>query len=838
MDDHSYRLPRTVIPRRYDLRLEPDLKKATFTGSVSIAVEVQEPVKTVVLNSAQLAVSEAVLEAGGKTLPGSPELAADEERLTLRFEQPIPAGSAKLTIRFAGVLNDQLVGFYRSHFTDTDGQRHVIAVSQFEATDARKAFPCWDEPDLKAVFAVTMVVDDDLFVVSNAAEVSRRPLDGKKVEVRFADTMVMSTYVVAFLVGPFEATTPVDVDGVPLRIIAPKGKSHLTEFSLDVGSFALRWFEEYYGIPYPGDKCDFVAVPDFAFGAMENLGCIVFRESALLIDPEVATQVELARVADVIAHELAHMWFGDLVTMKWWNGVWLNEAFASFMEMKCADDYRPEWQRWLAFAAEPGAEKSDSMDVDALAATRPVEFEVRSPAEATEMFDALTYGKGSAVLRMLEQYLGEGVFRDGIRLYLKRHSYSNTETADLWLALEEVAGQPVAEIMNTFILQGGYPQVTVSEVANGIRLTQARFTLLPTIDPSTWQVPLVIREGSRRRQLLLDSTSHEVAAGPEAIINGGGSGFYRVAYPTHRLELLLAKPARLEPLERFTLLDDAWAFTLAGRFDAPSYLRIAESYRDETEYYIWQLLLRSLDELTRVADAGVLARLQERIRTLCLPTAERLGWEPGPAESDLTRRLRGRLLVALGTFAGAGATVAKAAELAGRVMDDAKSVDPEVVAAVLAINAANGGAGQYEGYASRYRRAVNPQEERRFLAGLADFPDPTLAARTFEAALDGTIRSQDGAITIARLLANRKVSRQAWGLLTDNWDRLVERIPTTMVRAVLIGVPYLSQPDLAAEAKAFFADHPVPQGTKTLPQKLELLDVRVALRQREAARLG
>ena len=322
-------------------------------------------------------------------------------------------------MRFTGVLNDKLVGFYRSTSTDPDGIDRTIATTQFEATHARQAFPCWDEPQYKATFGVTLVVDADLLAVSNAAVVSDQPTDDGRRTITFADTMVMSTYLVAFVVGPLEATAPVDVDGVPVRVIHGPGQTHLTHYPADVAAAALRYFTDYYAIPYPGDKLDLVAVPDFAFGAMENLGCITFREALLLVDPESATKAELQNVTDVINHELAHMWFGDLVTMKWWNGIWLNEAFATFMEVSATDAYRPEWERWDSFARE----RSGAFGVDSLASTRPVEFPVVSPDDAEAMFDVLTYEKGAAVVRMLEQYLGEEPFRDGIRRYLDAYRY-------------------------------------------------------------------------------------------------------------------------------------------------------------------------------------------------------------------------------------------------------------------------------------------------------------------------------------------------------------------------------------------------------------------------------
>jgi puromycin-sensitive aminopeptidase len=411
-DESAYRLPRTVVPRRYELRIEPDLTTARFVGTVDIEIDVLEPVTEAVLNAKDLDIGEAWIKTPvGRRLVATTSLDERAERLTLQLDTELDPGTALVHINFSGDINDKLKGFYRSVFTDADGVEHVIGTTQMEPTDARLAFPCWDEPDLKAVFSITLVVDDGLLAVSNAAEKSRFGADDGRVQIKFADTIPMSTYLVAWVVGPLVTTDPVDVDGVPLRVVHVPGKEHLTPYALEVGAFALRLFSDYYGIAYPGDKCDLIALPDFAAGAMENLGAITFREAVLLVDPADATRAELQRVADVISHELAHMWFGDLVTMKWWNGLWLNEAFATFMELAAVDAYRPDWERWVSFTNE----RSGAFAIDSLESTRPIEYPVHSPEEAEGMFDLLTYEKGASVLRMLEQYLGHDAYRAGIR---------------------------------------------------------------------------------------------------------------------------------------------------------------------------------------------------------------------------------------------------------------------------------------------------------------------------------------------------------------------------------------------------------------------------------------
>ena len=536
---NPHRLPSSVVPSHYRIKLEPDLEKATFIGSVEIEVEVNSPTDTIQMNAADLAIQSArvVDSVGSNTEVADIFLDAEMERLTLSFDSQISPGPHTIVAEFTGVLNDQLHGFYRSTFTDDDGVDHTIATTQFESTHARRAFPCFDEPAFKASYGVTLIVPSEQFAVSNGPIISETDLKNGQREVVFEDTMVMSTYLVAFIVGPFEATDPVDVNGVPLRIVHPIGKGHLTDYSLEAGAFALEFFSKYYGIPYPGQKLDMVAVPDFAFGAMENLGCITYREVLLLVDKDRSTEPELLRIADVIAHEIAHMWFGDLVTMEWWNGIWLNEAFATFMATMASDNFNRDWGRWNQFSLE----RSMAFDVDSLKNTRPIEIEVNSPVDAEGMFDLLTYEKGGSVLRMLEQFLGEEEFQDGISYYLNKHKYANTETNDLWDAIEHVTNQPARRIMDSWIFQRGYPLVSasVSEDGSTIHLEQDRFlyTRDDTTDATIWSVPVVLKVGSgsgvSEIRYLLEEKSSEVKLDSPAdsvVVKAGGSGFFRQRY--------------------------------------------------------------------------------------------------------------------------------------------------------------------------------------------------------------------------------------------------------------------------------------------------------------------
>jgi puromycin-sensitive aminopeptidase len=844
-DTASYRLPTSVRPHAYRLVLAPDLAAATFSGDVEIDVTIEQATTTITLNAAELEVTSAELNVGdpehGYALaPVDIGVDAGEEQVTLTFSEPLAAGPATLALTFTGILNDKLHGFYRSTFVDDDGGEHVIATTQMESTDARRAFPCWDEPELKATFEVTLVIDEHLAAYSNGPVVDGTAEPGGKRRVRFAPTMVMSTYLVAFVVGPLEATASVLVDGVPLRIVHPPGKGHLTRFALDVGSHALRFFTDYFGLPYPADKLDLVAIPDFAFGAMENLGCVTFRESVLLVDPDQASRVELERVADVICHEIAHMWFGDLVTMKWWNGIWLNEAFATFMEVLAVDAYRPEWQRWVSF----GVEREAAMAVDGLHATRPVEFPVGRPEEAQGMFDVLTYQKGGSVLRMLEQFLGPDVFCDGIRDYLATHQYGNTETADLWDALERASGRAVGAIMTTWIDQGGYPLVRVEDDGS-----LAQFPFSYQGEPggaigSEWQVPVLMRSLAGGDELpdhvLMDTRDlpSEVGGGDGAglVINAGGSGYYRVSYPTAVVELLAGRLADLAPLERYNLVSDTWATALAGRAPLADLVRLARALADsgERDPSVWSVVLGAVGLFERVVPDTDRPALAASVRSLLGPLSRELGWDPRDDDGERTPALRAAVLRTLGTV-GDDKVVQQEAF---RRFRSGSGLDPDIESAVLDIVAATGGEDEFEAFLARYRAPANPQEENRYLYALAAFNDPGLATRAFELATS-EVRTQNAPFLVQLLLANRVTGPGIWERVTEEWDALVAAFPSNMLPRMLDGVRLLcNPPSLAERVTRFIEAHPLPAGGKTVEQILERLAVNVTFGQREAADLA
>jgi puromycin-sensitive aminopeptidase len=832
-----------VEPEAYRIEIEPDVASATFSGTVAIDAVVHEAVSEVVLNAAELAVSDVeVIGSDGVALACRVTFDDELEQVVFHSPSELPPGPCTVSCRFTGTLNDKLRGFYRSTYIGPDGETQTIATTQFESVDARRCFPCFDEPDRKATFEIALIVEPGADAISNSPVVGIDQV-GQKRRFRFSPTMKMSTYLVAFVIGKLETSETIDVDGVPLRVVCTPGKKDLAGFALEVGAFALRFFTDYFNVPYPGEKVDLVAIPDFAAGAMENLGCITFRDTALLINTAEAARAELERVADVIAHELAHMWFGDLVTMRWWEGIWLNEAFATFMEMLCVDAFRPSWDRWVGFAPSREA----ALAVDGVHSTRPIEYPVGPPKEAEGMFDLLTYEKGCGVLRMLEQHIGADVFRDGVRTYLKAHAYGNTVTTDLWDALEDASGAPVRGVMDTFIRQGGHPLVSLHDDT----LTQQPFTFGPPPPGTTssigseWNVPLAVRAlpdggrpGAPVRHLVLGAVPERL---PEsdlglAVLNAGGWGVFRVDYETEHRMALADHLTALTPLERANLLGDTWATTLAGLTPLREFLILASRLGLESDPGPWAPVGSALVLCNRIAQPGQVDALREAVAELVGPTHRHLGFDAIPGESDRTPSLRSLAILLMGTV---GADPAVRDEAARRF--DASPIGggsgapipADIETATLAVVAQLKRQGDYDALLERYRSAATPQEEMRSLGALASFPDIDLCLRTFELALT-EVRTQNGFSVIGSLLVNPAGNQAVWQRVTESWDVILDRFPKNAPPRIVESIPALcADADFADAVIAFLEDHPLTSGPRRVAQSAERLRVNVAFGARE-----
>ena len=881
---HDYQLPDNVAPVSYDIVLSPSLETRSVEGSEVIELIVREPTSSVTLNSKQLTILSASIGNGppirrgdgqgtGTRLIGSVVSDQEKELTTITFDGRIAPGKWFLHLRFVAQINDKLKGIYRS-VDKTGGKVTELIATQFCATDARRAFPCFDEPELKATFALTLFVDRNATAISNTevivedkignGEIVRLehpdgtiatfgPLFGKK-RVSFAPTMKISSYLPAFVVGRLESSESVTVNGTTLRVWSVPGKRSMTGFALEAARHALAFYEHYFDLPYAGgNKIDLIALPDHAYGAMENLGCITFREQALLIEPDTASHGELGRVAATVMHELAHMWFGDLVTMRWWNGIWLNEAFATFMEHLCLDDWKPEWRVWDEFALG----KAEALKIDALASTHPIESPVSHPDEASELFDVISYEKGCAVLHQLHEFIGGGTFRKGIIAYLKEHAYGSTETYDLWDALESACitdglQVPVREIMDAWVLTPGHPIVSVSKsrIKGCIEMEQRRFTLSESADQaSLLAVPLIIRIGfsdgsTSTRKVLLDSSKKTVFVGARddidyVVVNAGGSGFYRVTYEEDLASTLARKAHhRLSSIERFNLLNDSWFALLSGAISSPAYLDLIRRFKDETEPQVWRLISSSLEKLKGLVDDGKLESMEQMIAALASPCVERLGWQAKEGESSQDRQVRGIVLRIYGTNSNDPKFLARARGVLDAWKASERSVDAEVLDAALTIVAEKGAEREYAEFADLAARHTTAQVRDRFLEALTRFKKEELLTRTVDKIKLKEIRPQDAPRLLDRLFASRKSAHLAWQLIEECFDELAAALPEPVMIRICRGPAGIDDEELAQKAGVFLSSRRFKAGAMAIAQSMELASVNVAMRKREKPALA
>ena len=841
-------LPQDVNPRGYALELEPNFENFTFEGSETVVLEIVQPTDRIVLNCMEIEIQSCFVTAAGSDQQARETVFdADAETVTFVFESALPVGPATMAIGFTGELNDKLRGFYRSDYQDLDGAEKHLAATQFESTDARRAFPCWDEPARKATFDVTLVVPSHLEAVSNTEIVSRDERSGSRIAVRFAPTPVMSTYLLAFVVGDLaciEDTTP---DGTLIRVWATKGNEEKGRFALETSIDLLAYFNDYFGIPFPLSKLDHLAIPDFAAGAMENWGAITYRETALLVDPDHSSAVTREIVAAIISHEMAHMWFGDLVTMAWWDDLWLNESFASWMGDKAVDVLHPEWEMWTQFLTH---DTTTALSLDGLANSHPIEQEVNNPAEIGQLFDAISYSKGASIIRMLEQYLSPDTFRDGLRIYLDRHRYGNARTRDLWNALGEASGLPVAEIMDTWTTQTGYPVLDVSVDRNSdgmeVGLTQRRFMYEDVLGAGEsrdgrWKVPVGARTASDANPVrtLMETDATTVSLKPASYgttdewikVNPLHTAFYRVRYPTDELQKLVA-PIRSKTLpaaDRLGIQNDTYALAKAGHLPATDFLTIAEAYAAENDASVCGDLAANLNGLDGlVATEEFYPRFQAFARGIFKPIGDQIGWDAAPNEGHRDALLRSTALSELGHFEDED-TLAEASRRFERYVEDPANVNPDTRAVVFAMAAQRGSRASYDLMWDLEKAETLHEQKIRFLYALCSYTQPDLLKETLERSLGPEVRSQDTIRGVSAVAGNRHGLDIAWEFVKDNWaefDRRYGEGGFGLMHLVSLTSMFTTE-ERREDVQRFFTDNPVPGAERAVRQSLERMSLNI-----------
>ncbi|MEY2505226.1 MAG: hypothetical protein QOG27_1506, partial [Verrucomicrobiota bacterium] len=737
------KLPKNVVPEEYAIRIAPDVEKRSFTGSETIRIDARESVGQVVLNSAEIKINKAAID--GKALPAS-AIKTDEKNETLTLKAELTPGKHQLDLEFTGKINQRGIGLYYAPYQEQgSGAKKIMLGTQFEATDARRMFPCWDEPSFRARFQLTAVIPENFTAVSNMPVEKETNVAGGK-ELRFAITPPMASYLNVFCAGELDAIQ-IKKGEVTHGVVATKGKAEMGRYALESSQQILEYFNDYFGQPYPLPKLDHIAVPGGFGGAMENWGGITYFESALLFDPERSSAHTRQAIYEVIAHETAHMWFGDLVTMAWWDNLWLNEGFASWMGTKVSAKFNPDWEVWLAknTPRDPmrrhGIGKEAAMEGDARSTTHPIQQPIKTEAEANSAFDDITYRKGMSFIRMLESFLGEDVFRDGIRRYMAAHRLSNTTTTDLWNALGEASGKPVVEIAAAWTQQPGFPVVKVARDGAGkITLSQERFTVhFDNAPPLEWKIPLTyaVPGEPAAAGVLMTSKSMELpgTSGDRAIkLNVEGAGNYRVQYDEASWKLLLADLPKLSVPDRVNLLTDAWAMVQANRAPLSLYLRLLEKLPTKTELAEREQVIHVFDFINRLLAAGPSrAEFQKYARSILRPTFDAVGWEPKEGEPVKIALLRASVIKALGDLDDKE-IVAGCRERFQKYLADPKSLAPDLRAAVLAVVGRSADEATWNKLHELGLKTTSIEEKATYYNALAAATDPKLAARTLEIA--------------------------------------------------------------------------------------------------------
>lgn len=834
---HSQRLSQAVRPEHYTLTLTPNLKDATFTGSEKIDVSLNQSLESITLNAIEIKFKSVTARVNGKTLKATVTEDAQKEQATFAFGRPLPAGHITLSIEYSGILNNELRGFYLSKT-----EKRNYAVSQFEPTDARRAFPSFDEPAFKATFDVSLVIDKGDTAISNTNIVSDTsgPASGKHT-VRFATTPKMSTYLVAFLVGDFQCTSG-SSDGVPIRACATPDKVEYTRFAVSAAEFALHYYNNYFGIKYPMPKLDMIAIPDFEAGAMENFGAITYRETDLLLNDKNAAVGARKLVAAVVAHEMAHQWFGDMVTMQWWNNLWLNEGFATWMENKPVAAWHPEWK----ISEDVANDQNNTLNLDARRVTRTIRANADTPDEINEMFDGITYGKAGAVLLMVENYLGEETFRQGVHNYLSAHMYGNATAEDFWNAQTEVSHKPVDKIMESFVALPGEPVLDFSEAHDGsIPVRQQRFFLSPSAKADTqqaWSVPVCFKTSEKSKTCDVLSEAQQTLKASDAPMsfgNAGGAGYYRYTYPADAYAKIVdGIEANLTPTERISFIGNEWALVVANKASVGAYLNLAAAIKDDNSA---QVVNTALDGVASAYNRVANTR-EERdaisawIRKTFKPAYERLG-APSPEDAPDKRELRAILFRALGLVGKDPDVIAQAKQVAEQYLSNPVSVEATFAQTAEGIAAANGDAAYFDQLQKAFESAQNPEIQEGALRLLASFSNPTLEKRALDYAVSGKVRNQDSPHQLVAALRQRETQDFAWQYIQQNWDKVQAQMTTWGGESLVGGTSGFCSVEKRDEIASFFAAHKVHASARALQRAKDAINDCVELRSTQESNL-
>lgn len=840
---NAQRLPDIAHPDNYKLTFKPDVESARFDGDETISIQVQKPTSEITLNAVDIDFHDVSITSNGNTQKATVTPEKEKEMVVLAVEKQLPAGPATIHITYSGILNSEMRGFYLGK----DDQGRKYAATQFEATDARRAYPSFDEPAYKATFDITAIAPKGMVAISNQKIVSDTE-NGDTHTVRFATTAKMSSYLAALVVGNFEYIEG-EQDGIPIRVWATPGKKEMGHFALEVAQHVLSYYDHYFNIKYPYGKLDLIGLPDFSAGAMENTACITFREVILLIDEKQGSVDLKKEIASVIAHEMAHQWFGDLVTMAWWDDIWLNEGFATWMESKPVEAWKPEWNVNLDDVSSTGG----SLNVDSLANTRPIHQAAETPAQIQELFDGIAYGKTAAVLRMLEAYLGPQTFEAGVNAYLQKHQYSNATAVDFWDAQTKTSKKPVDKIMPTWVNQPGAPMVSVKTQCSGsstsVALSQKRYyydrAKFDGPNDQLWQIPLCLKgsaDSHAKCELMTKKEETFTLPGCSnwALANANATGYYRVGFqPDAVRDLSKDAEAKLTPAERISVQNDIWASIRVGSEPVGDYLAFAQGVESDRSRAVIEDVLNRLNYIGEylVSDSD---RDQYRswMRGYLTPMMKEVGWEPKPGDSDETRALRARLFHALGYDGRDPQVLTEARKIADQALTDPSSVDHELAGGAFRVAALTGDSDFYDKLMTNLKSAKSPEIYYTDLFTLTEFNDPKLLQRTLDFAISPDVRSQDALQVIGSVMQNPAGRDLAWDFIRQHWPEIEKAGGPFASAEVVQSTGVFCSPTMRDQVTEFFSAHKVAAAERTYNQSIERINSCIDLKSQQEPHLA
>jgi aminopeptidase N/puromycin-sensitive aminopeptidase len=841
----AQRLPEVAAPENYKLTFTPDLEKATFEGDETISIRVLKPTSEITLNAVDIDFHEVTITSGGNTETAKVTPEKDKEMVVLTIEKPLAPGAATVHITYTGTLNSEMRGLYLGK----DDQGRKYAASQFEATDARRAYPSFDEPAYKATFDITAVADKGMVAISNQKVVSDTPAPGGKHRVHFATTAKLSSYLAALVVGNFEYIEG-EADGIPIRVYSTPGKKEMGKFALESAEHILSYYDTYFNIKYPYGKLDLIGLPDFSAGAMENAGCITFREVILLID-EKQGSVDLKKtIASVIAHEMAHQWFGDLVTMKWWDDIWLNEGFATWMSSKPLEKWKPEWNYDLDDVSGTGA----TLNTDSFANTRPIHQAAETPGQIIELFDGIAYGKAASVLRMIESYLGEQTFRAGVNAYLEQHQYANATAADFWDTQARTSKKPVDQIMPTFVKQAGVPIIEVKAQCSGnstaVTLNQHRYYYdrekFQAPNDQLWKIPLCLKssagKGAPKCELLAEREETFTLPGCSSwvLANAGATGYYRAGYRPDAVRALAGDAeSKLSPAERIALQNDIWASVRMGREPVGDYLAFTQGLENDRSRAVLEDVLQRLNYIGQYfATDTDRESFRVWLRQYLTPILNDVGWESKAGESDEQRTLRARLFNSLGYDARDPQALTQARKIAEKAIDDPASVDREMAGGAIDLAALTGDEAFYERLMVALKHPKSPEEYYMYLFALPRFGDPKLLQRTLAFAISPEIRSQDSLGLVTSVMRNPAGEKLAWDFVRQHWSEM-EKAGGPFASAQVVGATSsFCEAHMRDQVVDFYAAHKIEAAERTYRQSIERINNCIDLKSQQEPELA